>query len=237
MIKLGKRFFVFFLILFLLICYLKKDYFNNKLKYLLFSYSNYIGMVLNEVYISGRKHENKENIIAILNMNVGDSIFSLDIGMLRKRINSLAWIKDSKVYLKPLGQLDIVLFEYIPFGVLKDKEGHYLINNEGIKFKTIKNLEFSNLFRFSGEGVISAIKELPPIIKKLEQLNLEITKIERVHSRRWNVFTKQGFYIKLPNVSPENSIDNLYPLNNIEYNNLYSIDLRIDNRISLKYNK
>ena len=88
-----------------------------------------------------------------------------------------------------------------------------------------------------GEGAIIAIKELPPIIKKLEQLNLEITKIERVNLRRWNVFIKQGFYIKLPNVSPENSIDNLYPLNNIEYNNLYSIDLRIDNRISLKYNK
>ena len=81
------------------------------------------------------------------------------------------------------------------------------------------------------------LKSCHLLLKKLEQLNLQITKIERVHSRRWNVFTKQGFYIKLPNVSPENSIDNLYPLNNIEYNNLYSIDLRIDNRISLKYNK
>ena len=237
MIKLGNFFFVLFFIVFLLICYLKKDYFNNKLKYLLLSYSNYIGMVLNDVYLSGRKYEKKENIIAILNINVGDSIFSLDIEMLRKRINSLAWVKDSKVNLKPLGQLDIVLFEYIPFGVLKDKEYHYLINNEGIKFKTIEYLEFSNLFRLYGEGVIIAIKELPPIIKKLEQLNLEITKIERVNSRRWNIFIKQGFYIKLPNMSPENSIDNLYPLNNIDYNNLYSIDLRIDNRISLKYNK
>ena len=111
MIKLGNFFFVLFFIVFLLICYLKKDYFNNKLTYLLLSYSNYVGMVLNEVYISGRKHEKKENIVAILNMNVGDSIFSLDIEMLRKRINSLAWIKDSKVYLKPLGKLDIVIFE------------------------------------------------------------------------------------------------------------------------------
>ena len=75
MIKLGKRFSVLFLILILLIGYLKKDYFNNKLKYLLLSYSNYIGMVLNDVYLSGRKYEKKENIIAILNINVGDSIF------------------------------------------------------------------------------------------------------------------------------------------------------------------
>ena len=133
MIKLGKRFSVLFLILILLIGYLKKDYFNNKLKYLLLSYSNYIGMVLNDVYLSGRKYEKKENIIAILNINVGDSIFSLDIEMLRKRINSLSWVQDSKVYLKPLGQLDIVLFEYIPFGVLKDKGDYYLINKEGIK--------------------------------------------------------------------------------------------------------
>ena len=34
-----------------------------------------------------------------------------------------------------------------------------------------------------------------------------------------------------------NSIDFLYPLKNINYSELHSIDLRIKDRISLKYNK
>jgi cell division septal protein FtsQ len=88
-----------------------------------------------------------------------------------------------------------------------------------------------------GEGAIISIKDLSPIVKKLEQLNLEVIKIERVDSRRWNIYIKQGYFIKLPNFNPINAIDYLYQLNNnINYTNLYSIDLRIENRISLKYN-
>ena len=88
-----------------------------------------------------------------------------------------------------------------------------------------------------GEGATLAIKELPPIIQKLKQLNFDVIKVERVDLRRWNIFIKKGFYLKLPNINPINSINFLYPLKNIDYNNLDSIDLRIKDRISLKYNK
>ena len=238
MIKLVKRFFIFFITIFIIIIFIKKDYFSYKLKYLILSYSNYADMVLNEVYITGRKHEKKDDIIEALNIDIGDPVFSFDLEALRKRINNLAWVNYSKVYLRPLGQLDIVLFEYLAFGVFKFNEEYYLINNEGIKFKIIQSFEFPDLFRLSGEGAINSIKDLSPIVKKLEQLNLEVIKIERVDSRRWNIYIKQGYFIKLPNLNPINAIDYLYQLNNnINYTNLYSIDLRIENRISLKYNQ
>ena len=238
MIKLVKRFFIFFITIFIIIIFIKKDYFSNKLKYLILSFSNSAEMVLNEVYITGRKHEKKDDIIEALNIDIGDPVFSFDLEALRKRINNLAWVNYSKVYLRPLGQLDIVLSEYLAFGVFKFNEEYYLINNEGIKFKIIQSFEFPDLFRLYGEGAIISIKDLSPIVKKLEQLNLEVIKIERVDSRRWNIYIKQGYFIKLPNFNPINAIDYLYQLNNnINYTNLYSIDLRIENRISLKYNQ
>ena len=169
MIKLVKRFFIFFITIFIIIIFIKKDYFSNKLKYLILSYSNYADMVLNEVYITGRKHEKKDDIIEALNINIGDPVFSFDLEALRKRINNLAWVNYSKVHLRPLGQLDIVLSEYVAFGVFKFNEEYYLINNEGIKFKIIQSFEFPDLFRLYGEGAITSIKDLAPIVKKLEQ--------------------------------------------------------------------
>ena len=196
-------------------------------------------MVLNEVYVNKSKESNvnNDNIIEVLNIDIGDPINSFNINNIRKRINDISWVKDSKIYLRPLGKLDILILEHIPFGVLELNKNHYVIDNNGIRIKTIESFEFPDLFRLNGEGVTLAIKELPPIIQNLKQLNFEVLKVERVDLRRWNIFMKKGFYLKLPNLNPVNSIEFLFPLNNIDYNNLDSIDLRIENRISLKYNK
>ena len=239
MIKLIKRFFIFIIIIFLLIFYLKKEYISSKFKSLIDSYLTYSGMVLNEVYVNKRKESNvnNDNIIEVLNIDIGDTINSFNINNIRKRINDLSWVKESKIYLLPLGKLDIFLIEHIPFGVLELNKNHYLIDNNGIRIKAIESFEFPSLFRLYGEGATLDIKELPPIIQKLKKLNFEVLKIERIDLRRWNIFTKKGFYLKLPNLNPINSIEFLYPLNNIDYNNLDFIDLRIENRISLKYNK
>ena len=209
MIKLIKRFFIFIIIIFLLIFYLKKEYISSKFKSLIDSYLTYSGMVLNEVYVNKRKESNvnNDNIIEVLNIDIGDPINSFNINNIRKRINNISWVKDSKIYLRPLGKLDILILEHIPFGVLELNKNHYLIDNNGIRIKTIESFEFPGLFRLNGEGVTLAIKELPPIIKNLKQLNFEVLKVERVDLRRWNIFIKKGFYLKLPNLNPVNSID------------------------------
>ena len=239
MIKLIRRLLVFIIIISLLIFYLKKEYFSKKFNSLIDSYSSYSGMVLKEVYVNKREKSNvnNNNIIEVLNINIGDPINSFNINNIRKRINDISWVKDSKIYLRPLGKLDIFILEHIPFGVLELNKNHYLIDNNGIRIKTIESFEFPDLFRLNGEGVTLAIKELPPIIQNLKQLNFEVLKVERVDLRRWNIFMKKGFYLKLPNLNPVNSIEFLFPLNNIDYNNLDFIDLRIENRISVKYNK
>ena len=239
MIRVIKKILTFTIIIFLLILYFKKEYFFLKYKNIIASYANYTGMLLNEVYVNKKigSNVNNDNIIEVLNIDIGEPINSFSINNIRKRVNALSWVKDAKVFLRPFGKLDIVVLEHIPFGVLQYKDNHYLIDEDGFKFKAIKALDFPEIFRLSGNGATLSIKELPPLIQKLSQLNLEVEKIERVDLRRWNVFIKKGFFIKLPNINAISSIDYLYPLNNMDYNNLHSIDLRIENRISLKYNK
>ena len=59
----------------------------------------------NEVYVTGRINENKDTIIDALKIEVGDPINSFNINNMRKRINDLSWVNDSKIHLRPFGQL------------------------------------------------------------------------------------------------------------------------------------
>jgi len=231
------RLFLFLFVISLSILIYKKNYLFTKLDNVILTFSVYTGNVLKEVYVSGRINENKSNITEALNVKIGDSLFNINLNEIRNNLNKLSWVQDSKIYILPLGKLEIEIFEYIPFGKYIDKKKKYfLINNDGIKFKEIGLNEYSSLFKLRGEGALLKINELSLIINKLKSFNLEVIDIERIDSRRWNIYLKKGYFIKLPHLDSINSLDALYELDsNIKYDNLIFIDLRIKNRISVKY--
>jgi len=237
LIRFLTRLFLFLFFISLSILIYKKNYLITKLDNTILIFSDYTGNVLKEVYVSGRINENKSNITKALNIKIGDSLLNINLNEIRNSLNELSWVKDSIIYILPLGILEIEIFEYIPFGKYIDKnEKYFLINNNGIKFKEIGFNEFSSLFKLRGEGALLKINELSLIMNKLKSFNLEVIDVERIDSRRWNIYLQKGYFIKLPHLDPINSLDALYELdNNIKYDNLIFIDLRIKNRISIKY--
>lgn len=237
MIKFLKRFLLLILIILCIFIFYKKDNLVSKFSHVILNFTGYSDNILNEVYVSGRINETKNNIIHALNLNIGDSLFNLNLNQIRKNINMLSWVENSNIHLLPMGQLEIEIIEYIPFGRFVDNKGEYfLINNKGIKFKSIGVNEFSSLFKIDGADALFKVNELSLIIKKLETFNLKVSTAERIDSRRWNIYLHNETLIKLPHLNPINSLDALYKFdNNIDYNNLIFIDLRIKDRISLKY--
>ena len=205
MIRFLTRLFLFLFIISLSILIYKKNYLITKLDNVILTFSDYTGNVLKEVYVSGRINENKRNITEALNVKIGDSLFHINLNEIRNNLNKLSWVEDSKIYILPLGILEIEIFEYIPFGKYIDKkEKYFLINNDGIKFKEIGLNEFSSLFKLRGEGALLKINELSLIINKLKSFNLEVMDIERIDSRRWNIYLKKGYFIKLPHLDSIN---------------------------------
>ncbi|PPR17087.1 MAG: Cell division protein FtsQ [Alphaproteobacteria bacterium MarineAlpha9_Bin3] len=235
--RIFKKILLFLLISGLLFIFFKKEFFLDISGQTLKKFSSYSDIVLNEVYLSGRINESKINIIDAIDVSIGELLVNINVKNIRQNLNKLSWVKESSVYLLPMGKLEIEIYEYIPFSRYIDESNTiYLINKDGIKFKKIEDNRFENLFLLYGKDALLNINELPLIINKLNSFNFKVTKIERIDSRRWNIFFKQDFFIKLPNFNALNSLDALYKLdNNIDYNNLTFIDLRIQDRVSLKY--
>jgi len=235
--KIFKKIFLILIVITVILFTFKNNYIANKVEKILIIFSGYTENVLKEVYVSGRINESKANILNAINVTLGESLLTLDLNNIRENLNNLSWVKDSSVYLLPLGQLEIEIYEYIPFGKYTDENNNtFLINKNGVKFSNININEFESLFKLNGKDALLKVTELPLIINKLRSLNFNASRIERIDSRRWNIYLKEGFLIKLPNIDPLNSIDALYNLdNNINYNNLTFVDLRIKDRVSLKY--
>ena len=235
--KFFKKIFLTLLIIVAILFSFKNNYLVNKVDKILFSFSGYTENVLKEVYVSGRINESRGNILKAINVTLGESLLNIDLENIRENLNNLSWVKDSSIYLLPLGRLEIEIYEYIPFGKYTDENNDtFLINKNGVKFSKININEFENLFKLYGNDALLQVTELPLIINKLKSFNFKASKIERIDSRRWNIYLKEGFLIKLPSIDALNSIDALSKLdNNINYNNLTFVDLRIKDRVSLKY--
>ena len=62
--------------------------------------------------------------------------------------------------------------------------------------------------------------------------------MERVGTRRWDIFFKEGFYVKLPEENPKSAflrLKSFLSKYDIKSEKLAFIDLRILDRVSLKY--
>ena len=224
------------LIIFLLLIFFKKEVIFSFIKNNNYSLLSNKEMTLNEVWVTGLNNELKENVIIAINHDIGDSINSINLNKIKERIDKLYWVKYSKVIIYPHGIMEILIDEHIPFAIYNDTENYFLVNKNGYKFLKIKENQYSNLFKISGEESLQSISDLKNLIYFINSTSLDLDEAVRIDTRRWDLFFNDDTHIKLP---AENSLQVLkkfinFDYNSLEFNNIRFIDLRIPNRIIIK---
>lgn len=210
----------------------------NKVEILLDNYAKNTGIVLREVWVKGRHNQNRNEIIDALNIDIGDSVLFLNLDALKVKVDNLTWVANSSVFLLPHGKLEIEIEEHIPVAVYESNNTYYLIDQFGKKIIKIEVNDFSSLIRITGENALKNMKEMKEIVWELKNYELSLKKIERVSKRRWNIHFSEGFYAKLPPKEPTLSLsrlENFLSKYDIKSEKLAFIDLRLLDRVSLKY--
>ena len=108
--KLFKKIFFILLVITAILFSFKNNFIVNKVEEILINFSGYTENVLKEVYVSGRINESRANILKAINVTLGESLLTIDLENIRENLNNLSWVKDSSVYLLPLGQLEIEIY-------------------------------------------------------------------------------------------------------------------------------
>ena len=237
MIKYLKILLVFIVIIFISLIFFKKEVIFLYLKDDKYTFTDNKETTLNEVWVTGLNNELKENIIKAVKYNIGDYVNIINIKRIKERIDELNWIKSSKVIIYPHGIMEIIVEEYIPFAIYYDNEKYFLINKNGYKFIEINKKQYQNFFEITGKDSLDAINNLKDLVYYIYSSNLNLDKATRIDSRRWDLYFKNDMHIKLP---ADNSLSVLkkfinFDYNNIEFKNINIIDLRIPDRMILKY--
>ena len=201
-----------------------------------------------KIIITGNKKINNEEIIQIIKNHLGNNhIATISLLDLQEQLHhSLPWLKNIVIKRNLLNQLQVIITEYQPIALWFDGAEKFLVDKDGDIIISLNKIpddeksEFENMLIFSGLGANKNIKSFFNIITINQNISSLIYSAHWVGERRWNLILLDGTLIKMPENNIYNAWQNLakiYNNNNPEIKNLKTIDLRIENKIYLEYQK
>jgi len=180
----------------------------------------------------------KADISSIINMIdlASESILSISTRKLREEIIKLPWV--SEVYIKRNypNKININVYESTPYALWKNASGTYVVDKNGSTI-TDKTSEYEDSLLLligkqankRGIELISFLEETP--------LNHLILSATLVTNRRWNLMTKDGVIIKLPEIDPIKAltkIAELHTSNKLLDRDILAVDLRVPGKVFIR---
>ena len=180
----------------------------------------------------------KEDEIIKLSLGVspGTNLRSVDLHQLNYRISNIPGIKDSAIRLLPNGKIIIKIKKHKVIATWTDGAYYYPLSADGTKINTPSTERNDNSIVFQGD----LPDNLSDIISGVSAISKYIDYINMVESRRWNIHTKTGTTIYLPEKDPIAAINKIKVLNQTHKllsKKLDIIDMRDNARILVKEHK
>ena len=154
--------------------------------------------ILKQIDILGNHLVSKHIILKIVDIKIGQKLYSFSVNKIRAQLLKLNEIKGVEVSINYSGILSIIIYECKPFAIWWNKNHPLLIDYEGNKILEIKNLdEYKNLIIIFGQNFHDQLKHFIDLIK-IPFLYTKIKSLHYIGNRRWDVYTNDNIVIKLP---------------------------------------
>ena len=186
--------------------------------------------------ISDTKDVDLEPVKMAIGINKGTNIKSIDIYQINYRVMNVPGIKNASTRRLANGDIIVKTEQYKVAAQWSDGVNFYPLSLDGVKIDKPTTERNANTIVFQGivpENIGDIINSLSPITPYIDYVNM-------VESRRWNIHTKNGTVIYLPENNPAIAINKINLLNQthkILSRELDIIDMRDDARILVKTKK
>ena len=193
------------------------------------------GFGISEIHISGNRRTPYKQVLEVLAMKPGQSIFSADLWSARDRLARLDWIASAEIHRRYPDAIFVTLIEKRPFALWQppaDARGEApitLVERNGRPI-TIHDVEkFRRLPKLVGAGAPQAAADLVDAVAAHRATAARIAAYSRVSARRWNLILDDGVIVQLPETGWQKQLDALEHLiidNGILERDVTQIDLR-----------
>ena len=193
------------------------------------------GFGISEIHISGNRRTPYSQVLEVLGMQPGQSIFSADLYGARDRLDHLEWIASAEVHRRYPDAIFVGLVEKRPFAVWQsppDAAGqtHIAVVERSGGVITWRDVQkFSHLPKLAGAGAPLAAADLVDAVQAHRATAARIAVYDYQSGRRWNLILDDGVTVKLPETGWRQQLDALEHLiidNGILERDVTEIDLR-----------
>jgi len=193
------------------------------------------GFGISEIHITGNRRTPYNQVLEVLAMKPGQSIFSANLWQARDRLAHLEWIASAEIHRRYPDAIFVTLVEKRPFALWQgptDAHGEALIwvvERNG-KLITARDVDkFRRLPKLVGAGAPEAAADLVDAVAAHRAIAARIAAYARVSSRRWNLILDDGVVVQLPDNGWQKELDALEHLiidGGILERDITQIDLR-----------
>lgn len=173
-------------------------YFGTDIQRSFFTVTADAGFSIKNILVDGRANSDAEEILALLGVDEGDSIFAVDPVQAQGRIEGISWIKVAHVERRLPDTIYIKILEREPLALWQDKGTLKVIDAEGVVLTDQDVGRFSGLFMVRGENAPRYAQEVIQILRTQPIIWERVDNAHWVDDRRWNLNLKDGKIIKLP---------------------------------------
>jgi len=198
----------------------------------------WMGFAVREVLVVNRGETPRRDILAALDIAVGDSMLALDLDAIRARVESLGWVKSATVERRLPDRIVIYLTERRPAAAWQQKGRYYLVDAEGAilgphdpaRFPGLKIITGGPEARFRTGALVELLQETP-------ELQENVIGAVWVGQRRWDLRLENGTTIRLPERQPDRVLRRLGELirtRSLLNRDIDVIDARLPERITIR---
>lgn len=183
--------------------------------------------------ISDSSDANLEPVMIAIGINHGTNIKSVDLYQINNRVMKVPGIKNAATRRLANGDIIIKTQQYRVAAQWSDGTYYYPLSADGTKIDTPSTTRDENTIVFM--GILP--DDLTDIINNVSTISEYIDYMNMVENRRWDIHTKNGITIMLPENNPGFAINKIARLNQTHKllsRQLKTIDMRDNARILVK---
>lgn len=151
------------------------------------SFAAAAGLAVDDVLVSGRTETDPAALLAVVDVERGTSILSLDLDAIRERVTGLPWVKSARVERQLPDTLFITLTERRPMALWQRHGALTLVDEDGVVIPDRKLGRFNQLPIVIGDGAPERARDALAMLSSEPDLLARVRALTWIGDRRWTV--------------------------------------------------
>jgi cell division protein FtsQ len=196
-----------------------------------------MGFVVENILVEGREYTDPQTLLAVLNIEKGDPLFSFDPKAAQELITQISWVDHVRIERRWPDTLYIGITERVPMALWQHDNQVKLLDQKGGVILT------ENLERFKGLKIVMGADAPEFSVELMENLSGEpalaarVLAARRLGERRWDLVLDNGLVVKLPEQDMALALSRLAreeQESGVLQRDILSIDMREEGRMTVQ---